>query len=458
MSFSQVVMLSGMVGSRGFALGQGTVGALCKKSSFQIGSRALSSTVYAWGEGTSGQLGLGAVKMNRSSFGGDKKHVGQTPRRLPSSKDLDFRKLAMGNTFTLGVTNAGFLYGWGKFWGLGNKGELDVLEPTALSLEPKFKSVSAGKFHGAAIDKAGQVYTFGQYANKGDKGGFFSFLSTAPEGGWLGHGDDHDCDTPRMIESFKEYGAAARDVVCGDMHTLILTDDGEVLSCGVGESGRLGTGDTDILSTPTSIEALIHETVVDIAAGANSSYALTDTGKLYAWGMNQRGQLGISDSFLDPNSVEVFPAEVDQSELHGDIIHKVTACGSRAAVLTLSGQVYVWGRALMPTPHRLVLDNYYESMGLKADGSDDPVVDLVFGGDSRFYSLAMVLRSGRMLTVGDAGSSLLARPGVMGKQEAGLVEAFMPKPKGALPMVTQVFGGRGQHMACLVDSSQKVEI
>lgn len=46
----------------------------------------------------------------------------------------------------------------------------------------------------------------------------------------------------RLVEAIKEYGAKAVKVQCGHQHTLILTEDGEILSCGQGEYGRLGTG------------------------------------------------------------------------------------------------------------------------------------------------------------------------------------------------------------------------
>ena len=48
----------------------------------------------------------------------------------------------------------------------------------------------------------------------------------------------------RLVEAFKNYDARAAQVACGSNHTIILTDDGEVLTCGLGEYGRLGTGST----------------------------------------------------------------------------------------------------------------------------------------------------------------------------------------------------------------------
>ena len=47
-------------------------------------------------------------------------------------------------------------------------------------------------------------------------------------GGQLGHGDLESVKLPKLVESFRNYNAKAKTVACGDKHTLILTDDGEV--------------------------------------------------------------------------------------------------------------------------------------------------------------------------------------------------------------------------------------
>ena len=420
-------------------------------------TRSLVTAAYVWGEGTVGQLGLGPVKMNRKSFDNSKFHVGQVPRMIPASKNLNFTDLALGGKFSLGLTADGHLYGWGKFWGLGNEGKVEVLEPTALSLEPKFTGIGAGKSHGAAIDKDGQVYTFGRYKVE-DKKGFFSWLDiSAPEGGWLGHGDNAACDTPRLVESFRDYGARAKKVVCGDKHTLILTDDGEVLACGVGEQGRLGTSDVGIAWQPQTLETLLEETVVDLACGGDSSYALTEKNEVFVWGNNGRGQLGLSDTFVDINSVQPVPLKADLEELGGRAIKKVTACGQRAAILTEDGKVYIWGYGHASVPTELIMGSYYADHGQNPDGSDDPVVDLaIAGGQRRKHVLTLVLRSGLLVTMGDSATGLLARPGLMGRQALDRCDKFAPKPKDALPMVTRVFSGLGMHAACLVDRTRKV--
>jgi len=44
----------------------------------------------------------------------------------------------------------------------------------------------------------------------------------------------------RLVEFLKDY-AKIKSVHCGSAHTHVVTDDGEILSFGVGEFGRLGT-------------------------------------------------------------------------------------------------------------------------------------------------------------------------------------------------------------------------
>ena len=61
-------------------------------------------------------------------------------------------------------------------------------------------------------------------------------------GGLLGHGDTAHQTTPKLVESLLDQGEKVVSVAVGELHTVVLTDLGEVLSCGVGEYGRQGNG------------------------------------------------------------------------------------------------------------------------------------------------------------------------------------------------------------------------
>ncbi len=89
-----------------------------------------------------------------------------------------------------------------------------------------------------------------------------------------------------MIQSFKDYGAKAASVSCGSHHTVILTDDGEVLTCGIGENGRLGTGNSSDALEPLPVESLLDVNIVQVAASKNHTVALSNKGQVFTWGRN----------------------------------------------------------------------------------------------------------------------------------------------------------------------------
>jgi alpha-tubulin suppressor-like RCC1 family protein len=242
----------------------------------------MNTAVYSWGLGTNGQLGHAVIKKqtnNVTSLADE--YVQKEPRRMVKSRQ--FKALSCGKDFTLGLTHTGELLGWGNLSqvGVNNK---QVLVPTAISLDQKFTLISAGSTHCAAIDADGQVYSWGS-GHSSESSGWFSSQQIAV-GGHLGHGNTTTVTAPKLIETFKTYGAKAINVACGDKHTLILTTDGEVLSCGTGENGLLGTGDTGQVLVPTSLQALVEHDIIAIATGTSHSLALTREGAVFSWGRN----------------------------------------------------------------------------------------------------------------------------------------------------------------------------
>jgi alpha-tubulin suppressor-like RCC1 family protein len=75
---------------------------------------------------------------------------------------------------------------------------------------------------------------------------------------------------------------------------LALTTDGKLYSWGTNASGQLGLGDTVTRSTPTLITTLTD--IVDYKIGNGISYAVTKNGDVYSWGSNLAGELGTGDT------------------------------------------------------------------------------------------------------------------------------------------------------------------
>lgn len=82
--------------------------------------------------------------------------------------------------------------------------------------------------HTAAVDSEGNLYTWGF------GGSFWGGV------GGLGHGDESEQPKPKLVQSLVSYGAKVGSVSCGEKHTLILTDDGEVSARRRLEEQRLG--------------------------------------------------------------------------------------------------------------------------------------------------------------------------------------------------------------------------
>lgn len=87
---------------------------------------------------------------------------------------------------------------------------------------------------------------------------------------------------------------------------VALLRSGKLLSWGTGEQGQLGRvgarlperGLKDLLLAPAEVslkrtaKAAAADPTVDIVAGNYSTFALTQQGQVWAWGLNNYGQLG----------------------------------------------------------------------------------------------------------------------------------------------------------------------
>merc|ERR1719495_465174 len=126
--------------------------------------------------------------------------------------------------------------------------------------------------------------------------------------------------------------------VCGANHSLAVDQWGSVFSWGSDESGQLGHNQgSTTLRVPRLIKSLGTIKVSAVAAGLYHSAALTAGGQLYTWGANAKGQLG-----LGKNTDMVFSPTLVES-LASVPLAGVACGGDHTLVVSRSGAVFAWG-------------------------------------------------------------------------------------------------------------------
>lgn len=108
------------------------------------------------------------------------------------------------------------------------------------------------------------------------------------------------------------------EICCGRKHILALMEGGHVLSWGVGYFGQLGHGDDSSYDNAKLIQALepnrLGSKVVHIACGGSHSGVVTESGRVFMWGLNKQGQCGLGSK--QPESVTE-PRPLDPDTMGG---------------------------------------------------------------------------------------------------------------------------------------------
>jgi len=205
--------------------------------------------------------------------------------------------------------------------GLGHEEQQVVPVPTVVPglAAARVSSVAAGGRHTLALSEDGVVYSFG-----------------LGWGGGLGHGDEEDQRTPRVIEGLR--GVRACAVEAGGRHSLVLAASGAVYSFGLGALGQLGHGDTKNQLTPKVIESLRSVRMWAVAAGGDYSLVLGAGGEVYSFGCGGGGRLGHGNAVGRYNYT---PRVV--KALKGVKVRAVAAGRRHSLVLGSAGKVYSFG-------------------------------------------------------------------------------------------------------------------
>lgn len=154
-----------------------------------------------------------------------------------------------------------------------------------------------------------------------------------------------------------ENGLVVPDVKTGNNFTVTLKSNGTVWSFGTNTNGELGLGDNTYRNSPEQVEILENIVVEQISVGTSHIIALTQDGKVYTWGLNSNGQLGLGTTKNNniPQQVNM-PKSTEVVQVIKDTIVKVIANKNTSYAIAQSGKVYAWGEGYGKTPVQIELE------------------------------------------------------------------------------------------------------
>jgi len=270
-------------------LGVSGIGFLSEVASVGAGSLhslviKTDGSVWAWGRGTNGQLGNDNILSQ--SF--------PIQAMIKSDTLSDFNgvaSLSKGtyNFHTMAVKSDGTVWAWGKndYGQLGNGSLLNKKNPTqvngvdGLGFLTGVSKISNGFGHSLALKTDGTVFAWGYNGS-----------------GQLGDDTYIDKKVPLQIKGAGGIGYLSdiSQVSAGTHHSLFLKTDGTVWSVGRNTEGQLGDNTVTTrklivqVKGPGGVGYLTD--ITQISAGSYYSLALKSDGTVWAWGVDDYGQLG----------------------------------------------------------------------------------------------------------------------------------------------------------------------
>ena len=275
---------------------------LSSKKDFTIALKS-DGTVWGWGSNRYGQLGDGTTI--------DRDHPVQE-----STHATDWAQVAAGYTHTVAVKSNGTLWSWGNnnSGQLGNNTSVGSHTPVQESTQSTHwvKAVAGNSFT-VAKTSSGKLYAWGNNRS-----------------GELGIDDVGNRAEPTPVDG----GSAGwSDIAAGFSHITALKTDGEIWSWGGNYSGQLGNNESGNMHRAPVQEATNATDWKSIDCGRDWSFAIKNDGTLYAWGHNDRAQLGLGD--VDSRKIPEQVGTDTWSEVSGGRYHSLG--------VKENGSLWVWG-------------------------------------------------------------------------------------------------------------------
>ncbi len=303
--------------------------------------------IFTWGRNFEGQLGNGSTD---DIFELDLSDAPDLPTEITENFNLStgekITDVSLGDYFTSAITSEGRIFTWGLnncgqlgdgtvdgFYN-GNNTPIDITAKFNLNVGEKITNVSLGGNHSSAVTSEGRIFTWGSNSS-GQLGNARSTF------------DNIDSLPIEITDRFSlNIGETITKLELGLVHSSAITSDGRIFMWGSNQYGQLGDGSTSRKIIPTDstnyFNLNIEEKIIDVSLGWAQSMAITSEGRIFTWGYNIEGQLGIGTIDL-----EIHASPIDISENFnlntGETFTEVSLGSFHSSVITNEGRIFTWG-------------------------------------------------------------------------------------------------------------------
>ncbi len=369
--------------------------------------------VFVFGEGGAGELGLGNVRLE-----GKKPMDVKRPRLNPklAASKVGVVQVAAGGMHAVALTKDNKILTWGvndqgalgrdTTWSGGQRSAdddgsdseddeddtgLNPLESTPAEVDTadvvpgtRFVQVVASDSASFALTEDGRVYGWGTFRASDGILGFSRTVQVQ--------------QTPVLLPEPKKVKALAT----GSNHILALDAKGKLFTWGCPEQNQLGRRcvQRDIKESalrPGGVGFKRGVHVAKIACGSYHSFALDSQGQVYAWGLNNFGQLSAAEGGGAGDSDATVLDATLVAGLAGQRVADIDGGEHHSVACTEDGRLFAWGRidghqVGLPdtafTADNAIFDEYGKPRILKAPtavpGVPASVVQVSAGTDNSF--------------------------------------------------------------------------
>jgi alpha-tubulin suppressor-like RCC1 family protein len=285
----------------------GTNWSVVSNSGNHVSSTKSDGTLWTWGLGTSGQLGDGTIVTKSSPV-----------QAIVYAENWgSVVATADGRNHAAAIKTDGTLWTWGRN-SYGQLGDNTIIHRSSpiqtIALGTTWSSVTCGYYYTAAIKTDGTLWLWGRN-----------------NVGQLGNNTLTHQSSPVQVVGF----ATTWSKVSGGIeHTAAIKTDGTLWSWGSGGFGSLGDNTATNRSSP--IQTITGGTTwSQVSAGNEFTFAIKTDGTLWSWGKNDYGQLG--------NNTITNRSSPIQTVTLGTTWISVAAGFYNTAAIKTDGTIWTWG-------------------------------------------------------------------------------------------------------------------